>query len=453
MLITTRNGDVLHEPYQALAKHRSSFLTQQDLKERFVFSETPEEYEFWQAILEGAYPTLPQCSIDAIRGTAGINPDMDTDPIVNRFGDDLVEPYQVLAQLRRHYSYGSANTLVEDCFVWSETPEGNKFWDDVDDGLRPELALASLLALELVGAITKAEDRKVLPAIMPVMSTYSQALPEPLQTLARIRLFESPQYAMYKKEAEMAINFAFTWSETDEEQLWIALWVHKSCDPWPEIPSQSKPILAMYEKVVDKPERVDLINYGDGSPLPEPYQALAQLRRKEQNNTGNRIDSSFCIMWTATPEFELWSALAKGAKPELSSRSIQDLKDAGTPVSTKESKTMKFNIKALLATAEKNLKLHKKALADIKTANAGVITLASVEVMMAYYKGEDVKKEDLPKRVTPNDRGYDYESAISLLTHAAGEEIDQADTASKLILSDPVASAQGSKSYIAISNA
>jgi len=113
---------------------------------------------------------------------------------------------------------------------------------------------------------------------------------------------------------------------------------------------------------------------------------------------------------------------------------------------------MKFNIKALLATAEKNLKLHKKALADIKTANAGVITLASVEVMMAYYKGEDVKKEDLPKRVTPNDRGYDYESAISLLTHAAGEEIDQGDIDISRILSDPVEAATGRTHILCISS-
>jgi len=60
--------------------------------------------------------------------------------------EDLKEPYNRLADLRR--GDFSRSALVRGAFVWSQTPEGFSFWDDVYYGNTPEIPAPSLLELD-----------------------------------------------------------------------------------------------------------------------------------------------------------------------------------------------------------------------------------------------------------------------------------------------------------------
>jgi hypothetical protein len=55
-----------------------------------------------------------------------------------------------------------------------------------------------------------------------------------------------------------------------------------------------------------------------GKEIPEPYQSLAQKRRREQGGVSNVLANSMCFLWSAAHEGEhFWSAVDQGERPPI----------------------------------------------------------------------------------------------------------------------------------------
>jgi hypothetical protein len=60
------------------------------------------------------------------------------------FIKNLKSPYKELAELRKAQYGKTDKNSVRNSFVWEKTPEGYKFWSDVDRDYYPDIPLDSL---------------------------------------------------------------------------------------------------------------------------------------------------------------------------------------------------------------------------------------------------------------------------------------------------------------------
>jgi AAA15 family ATPase/GTPase len=59
----------------------------------------------------------------------------------------LKSPYKELAMLRREQFGNTNKSFLTSSFVWCDTPEGDRFWDELDNGHYPDIPLDSLIEL------------------------------------------------------------------------------------------------------------------------------------------------------------------------------------------------------------------------------------------------------------------------------------------------------------------
>ena len=367
------NREDLVEPYQTLARIRRSEQgnTAYNLAavDCFHWGSTREERAFWAAVSLDKNPVLLPCSISALRAFNNLvcfKYLYEEDPGLISFCDGVVpEPYQTLAKIRR-YEVGSANTLVEDCFVWSETPEGDEFWAKVNNGLCPKIPgpmgqICDVWTMKVEELVEDTMDLMSEDEILKLRTRLNRRkcpikgingeLVEPYQTLACIR---RAQYGDRSNE-DILDPKCFFWGNTDEG---TGFWGKVRLGEYTPIPEESLKLLSLVDPDLslggfaarrpptaspgfvipgvleytlssvkemsvaalaclgpDEAIADTSIRDKNGKSLIEPYQAKAQIYRAKKGGSSNTLGDGDCFDWSSTDEgVNYWFDVAQGLK-------------------------------------------------------------------------------------------------------------------------------------------